>query len=107
VAANLLERQGISVVGVASSTADALRRAEELHPDVVLVDIMIRAESGFDLARKLAQAHAAGSAVILISTHAESEFTDLIQEAPVAGFLPKSELSASAIRKLSGAERRA
>ena len=102
-AADLLTRQGVTVAGVASDTADALRLARELHPDVVLVDIMLGRESGIDLARRLAAANSGGPVIILISTHAEADFADLIQEAPVAGFVPKSELSASAIRRLAGA----
>jgi hypothetical protein len=38
--------------------------------------------------------------VILISTHSEADFADLIAESPAAGFLPKSELSASAILRI-------
>ena len=33
-ARSLLEHQGITVVGVASNSAEALQRAEELQPDV-------------------------------------------------------------------------
>ena len=101
-AADLLKREGLIVLGVASDTADALRLARELRPDVVLVDIMLGGESGIDLARRLAEANSGGPVIILISTHAEADFADLIQEVPVAGFVPKSELSASAIRRLAG-----
>lgn len=99
-AAALLEREGVTVVGVASASADALAQAQELRPDVVLLDIMLGHESGFDVARRLADTDSADIAVILISTHAEADFADLIEEAPVAGFMPKSELSASAIRRV-------
>ena len=102
-AADLLTRQGVTVAGVASDTANALRLTREMDPDVVLVDIMLGHESGIDLARRLAAANSGGPVIILISTHAETDFADLIQEAPVAGFVPKSELSASAIRRLAGA----
>jgi CheY-like chemotaxis protein len=97
-----LEREGATVVGVASNTSDALLRAREQRPDVVLVDIMLGAESGFDLARELVDGHADGPKVIMISTHAEADFEELIEAAPVVGFLAKSELSASAIRRLAG-----
>jgi DNA-binding NarL/FixJ family response regulator len=99
-AANLLQREGMTVAGVASSVADALRQARELRPDVILVDIMLGPESGFDLARQLADTDSEGPAVILISTHAEADFADLIAEAPAAGFMPKSQLSAGTIQRL-------
>jgi DNA-binding NarL/FixJ family response regulator len=103
----LLERQGLGTVDFASTGAEALRRAAELRPDVVLVDIMLGAESGFDLARGLVEDdRAGGPAVILISTHAEADFVDLIAESPAIGFVPKSELSANAIRRvLEGRQR--
>jgi two-component system nitrate/nitrite response regulator NarL len=93
----LLEREGLSVVGLASTSAAALDRAEELRPDVVLVDIVLGDESGFELARRL---DAAGLAVVLISTHAEADIEDLVADSPAAGFLPKSQLSARAIGRI-------
>jgi DNA-binding NarL/FixJ family response regulator len=97
----LLERQGLRVVGVAASSAEALRRAGELRPEVVLVDITLGGESGFDLARGLAgQSRRGAPTVILISTHAEADFADLIADSPAAGFVPKPELSADAIRRI-------
>jgi DNA-binding NarL/FixJ family response regulator len=93
----LLERQGISVVGVATTSAEALRLAKELRPDVVLIDIRLGDESGFDLARRLR------GTVILISTHARSDYAEEIAASPAAGFIPKARLSASAILRLTGA----
>jgi len=97
----LLEREGLHVAGVASTVAGARREARELRPDVVLVDITLGTESGFELVRDLAE-HPwdGGLAMILISTHAEADFADLIAESPATGFLPKSELSADAIRRI-------
>jgi DNA-binding NarL/FixJ family response regulator len=97
----LLEREGLRVVGVAATSAEALRGAEELRPEVILVDITLGGESGFGLARRLAgQSRGGGTTVILISTHAEADFADLIAESPAAGFVPKRELSADAIRRI-------
>ena len=111
----LLEQEGLRVVGVAVSSAEALRRAEELRPEVVLVDITLGEESGFDLARRLvgggpasgrpadggqAGGREGGAAVILISTHSETDFADLIADSPARGFLPKPELSADAIQRI-------
>jgi DNA-binding NarL/FixJ family response regulator len=97
----LLEREGLRVVGVAETAAQALRRTAEFRPEVVLVDITLGDESGFDLARRLAgHPRGGGPAVILISTHAEDDFADLIAESPAAGFVPKRDLSADAIRRI-------
>jgi CheY-like chemotaxis protein len=99
----LLEREGVTVVGVASSIAEALRQVRALRPDVILVDIGLGDESGFDLARLLAQdGQGGGAEVILISTRAEADYTELIAESPAAGFLPKSELSARGISRILG-----
>jgi DNA-binding NarL/FixJ family response regulator len=100
-ARGLLERQGIMVVGVASNSAEALQRAVELRPDVTLLDIDLGGESGLELARRLHdQAGQAPAPVILISTHAEQDYAELIAASPAIGFLSKTALSADAIRDL-------
>jgi CheY-like chemotaxis protein len=99
-ARSLLELEGLDVAGVASTSADALRRVEQLRPDAVLVDISLAGESGLDLARSLAARDGGGWPVILMSTHAEADFADLIAESPASGFVSKVELSAEAIRRI-------
>jgi DNA-binding NarL/FixJ family response regulator len=102
-ARGLLEREGVAVVGVASTSAEALRQAEELKPDVTLVDVDLGHESGFELVRRLhSQTSLNSSRAILISTYAEEDFADLIPASPAAGFLSKSDLSARAIREILG-----
>jgi DNA-binding NarL/FixJ family response regulator len=93
----LLEREGITVVGVATTGAHALRLEEELRPDVVLVDIRLGNENGFDLSRRLK------GPVILISTHAQDEYAEVIASSPAAGYISKARLSAAAILRLAGA----
>ena len=97
----LLEREGLTVAGVASTGAEAIRQAEALRPDVVLVDISLGDENGFDLARQLVEdGVGADATVVMISTRAEEDVADLLAESPAAGFVPKAELSAAAIRRL-------
>lgn len=98
-ARNLLEHQGLTVVGVATTGAQALRLAEELQPDVTLVDVGLGRESGLDVARRLAGV-TTPAPVILISTHAEEDFGELIAASPAIGFLSKAALSANAIRNM-------
>ena len=93
----LLEREGLSVAGVASTGADALRQVESLQPDVVLVDVFLGEESGLDIAPRLVGDK---TTVILISTYSAADFAGPIAESPATGFLPKQELSADAIRRI-------
>jgi CheY-like chemotaxis protein len=103
-ARGLLERQGVTVVGAASTGAEALRLVGELRPDVVLLDINLGGESGFRVARHIAEGADHGTPrvrMILISSHAdEEEYADLLAESPAVGFLAKSALSAGAVREL-------
>jgi DNA-binding NarL/FixJ family response regulator len=99
-ARNLLEREGVEVVGVAATAAEALKVAEQLRPDVALVDVDLGEESGFDVAQRLVEA--AEGSVVLISSYAERDFADLIAASPAVGFLSKSELSGQSIREILG-----
>jgi DNA-binding NarL/FixJ family response regulator len=98
----LLEEQGISVVGGVASGTEALRQVAESRPDVVLLDIDLRGESGLELSRRLSEGadRAAVPHVILISTHDESEYADLIEASPAVGFLAKTDLSAATIHRM-------
>jgi DNA-binding NarL/FixJ family response regulator len=97
----LLEREGLFVAGVAMTSNEAIRQAESLRPDVVLVDISLGEESGLDLAQRLVEdGFDAEATVVLISTRAEEDVADLVALSPAAGFLPKAELSAAAIRRI-------
>ena len=98
-ARDLLEREGISVVGVASTGAQARRGCLELRPDVALVDIDLGEENGFDVARELAgREDAEPPRVILISAYSGDDFADMIADSPALAFLPKAGLSGAAIR---------
>jgi DNA-binding NarL/FixJ family response regulator len=100
-ARDLLERQGLDVVGVAATTAEALSTASEARPDVALIDIDLGEESGLDLAELLAgTAGLEELPLVLISTYSEHDVADVVDASPAVGFLTKSTLSASAIREL-------
>jgi two-component system, NarL family, nitrate/nitrite response regulator NarL len=95
-----LERQGITVAGVATTGTEALHQARELHPDVALVDISLGTESGFDVARAISP-HV--GSVILISSndhYADEDYAELIDGCPAVGFVSKAVLSADAISQL-------
>jgi DNA-binding NarL/FixJ family response regulator len=106
-ARDLLERQGMLVVGVASTGDAALQQAEELRPDLLLVDIDLGDENGFDVAQRLAAARGLEHArVVMISTYDEKDFAELIAASPAVGFITKTDLSWPAICALLASEHR-
>jgi CheY-like chemotaxis protein len=100
-ARELLEGEGLVVAGVASTRAAALEQVATVRPDVVLIDIWLGEESGLELARQIeGDNRGEHPALLLISTRDEEEVADLIVGVPVAGFLPKAEMSATAIWRI-------
>jgi DNA-binding response OmpR family regulator len=101
-ARGVLERDGLIVAGVASDGARARVLVDELRPDIVLVDVCLGDECGVELADLIVEKSSSKPTVILISTYPEDDFTDIVTGSAALGFLPKSELSGPAIRRLLG-----
>jgi len=99
IARRVLDPHGVKVTGTASNCAEAVLRVSELRPDIVLVDVVLGDENGFDLARRLAERDD-DLAVIMISSGTEDDYADLMTGSAALGFLPKGELSADRIRRL-------
>ena len=96
-----LGRNGLEVVGTATSSATAREQVASLEPDVVLVDVGLGEESGFDLVVTLVDAFPyLASRIVLISTRAADDYSELVEASPAVGFISKSDLSADAIDEL-------
>jgi DNA-binding NarL/FixJ family response regulator len=100
-AVDLLTRAGLEVVCTARTSREARAMADDLRPELVLVDIGLGAESGIELSHRLVDDHPdLRSRVVLTSTGNQEDYVDLIAASPAAGFLAKSGLSAQAIYDL-------
>ena len=95
----LLESVGFDVVGEAAGGDEALAATAELHPAIVLLDIQLPGPDGFEIAEQL-RAGPGAPVVILISSRNAETYGDRVRQAPVAGFIAKSSLSAEAIKRL-------
>lgn len=103
-AKSVLHGSSFDVVGGAASASEGLRQVRDLAPEVVLIDIDLGEESGFALARELADLDGNGHRrLILVSAHPEEDFADLIAESPAVGFLAKSDLSPVRLSELLNA----
>lgn len=96
-ATRLLREAGFAVVGEAADGDGAVREAERLCPDVVLLDVVLPDRSGLAVARELALLRDAPR-VVLISSRGRSDFGDSFAWPPGCSFLPKHELTAARLR---------
>jgi DNA-binding NarL/FixJ family response regulator len=95
----LLEAEGLAVVGEAADGHMAIAVAQELEPDVVLLDVQLPDIDGFEVASRLA-ALGSRAAVVLTSSRAAAEYGALIADSPARGFIHKSDLSGAALTGL-------
>ena len=94
----MLESGGFDVVGEADDGAAALRAAQDLAPDLVLLDVQLPDTSGIDLAARLSAND--GAAVILTSSRPSDQLGSDLTSSGAVGFIPKDELTVSAIEEL-------
>jgi CheY-like chemotaxis protein len=100
-ATELLESDGISVVGAVSTGSQACRTCRQLNPDVALVDIYLGTESGLEVARQLADlAGTEPPQIVLISASAGDSLAEMIADSPAVSFLPKEDLSGATLRSI-------
>ena len=103
----ILESAGFSVTEAATG-AEAASAAAATSPQLVLLDIQLPDTDGFEVARRLTAAHGQpgqqgqpaqpGPVIVLTSTREASDYGGRIAASPAAGFLPKDQLSARALR---------
>jgi signal transduction histidine kinase/PAS domain-containing protein len=86
---SLLNRQpDLSVVGEAADGAEAIQRAEELRPDVVLMDVDMPTMDGMEATRRLVEQHA-DIAVIALSLHEDASLSRAMTEAGAGAYVSK------------------
>ncbi|TMK68674.1 MAG: response regulator transcription factor [Actinobacteria bacterium] len=100
-ARKLLESEGYEVVGEAADGAEALAAVEELHPDVVLLDIQLPDLDGCEVAARLAE-NEDPPRVILTSSRDAGDYGACIDKCGARGFVPKAELSGAVLTTLLG-----
>lgn len=101
IAREVLEADGITVVGVASDGAQALSLLLALWPDVALVDFVLGEENGLELITQIDGAGLAKETImVMCSTYDEDDLVDAVTPGLEVAFLTKAELSGRAVRDI-------
>jgi DNA-binding NarL/FixJ family response regulator len=79
---------GLECVGTASSADEGLRRVAELHPSVVVMDIMMPGVDGLTATRELREV-SPGTAVAVVSAHREGDWIARAESAGASAYIPK------------------
>lgn len=96
----------VAVVGEASDGAEAVRAAVELEPQVVVMDCAMPGEGGLAATREILR-RVPGTAVLMLSMHAEDTLVRQALEAGARGYVLKNALDldlASAVRRVASGE---
>ncbi|HZQ71045.1 MAG TPA: response regulator transcription factor [Terriglobales bacterium] len=96
----------LEVVGEASDGLEAVRRSEELHPQVVVMDCALPGLNGIQATRKILEKNPE-TLVLMLSMHPEETLVRQALEAGARGYILKSAVDlelGAAIRKLVGGE---
>ena len=84
-------QDGIEIVGEASDGREAILLAENLLPDLVLLDISMPKMSGIQVAQYLKE-HFPGIKIILVTIHEEQTYQTIADYLGVDGFVSKNSL---------------
>ena len=86
----------IEVVGLASSGEEAVQQAEELEPDVVLMDISMPGVDGVEATRRI-RLGVPGSQVLIVTGSNSRRDVDAARSAGAAGYVTKDRIAAELI----------
>ena len=98
------DQPGLEVVGEASTAAEAVRAAERLRPDVVLMDIRMPGEGGIEATRQITTRFPQ-SKVVMLTSFADDELVVRAIRAGAVGYVLKQVDNAELLRAIEAAAR--
>jgi len=102
----LEDEPSFQVAGEASDGLEAVKRAEELQPDVVVMDCALPQINGIEAARRIL-AKAPETAILMLSMHSEDTLVRQAMEAGARGYILKNAMDldlVSAIKKVAAGQ---
>ena len=100
----LSTERSIEVVGRAANGEEALRLADEVDPDVILMDISMPVMDGFDAARSIRGAHPNMCILFLTGSNAPTDIA-AARDAGGSGYVTKDRIASELIDAIRAAAR--
>ena len=100
----LEERKDFTVLGEASNGLEAVERARELHPDIILMDIRMPEIDGLEAMRRI-QEENPGLKIIVLTTYEADDYIFGALEAGAKGYLLKDAPREELFRALLSVQR--
>lgn len=100
------ETHGLSVCGVAATSAEALQAAIDHQPDVVIIDISLGLESGLDLVGPIKE-RCPDAKVLMLSGYDDPQLATEARRVGASGYVVKGGATASlvsAVRRVAAGE---
>jgi DNA-binding NarL/FixJ family response regulator len=86
------QEDDLLVCGEAHNTHEALEAIEELQPDVAIIDISLKGQSGIELIKNI-KSHYPKFPILVLSIHDESIYAELVLRVGAMGYIMKQEAS--------------
>src|SRR2546426_2103739 len=85
------QESGLHVVGEAEDGAEAIRLAQALRPDIVLLDLVMPRVNGLEALRRI-KTERPETKVIIVTVHAEDAYRQAAEDSGADAFLLKKTL---------------
>ncbi len=96
---SLLEKHGFTVVGEAADGREATQLAQELEPDVAVLDLAMPLLNGLDAAREITRT-SRRTKTILVTIHTADQYVLEALQAGVRGYVLKSQATAELVQAI-------
>ncbi len=101
VCSTLERKQGLQVVGEATDGLEAVRIAEKLQPDMILLDIGLPALNGLEVANRIRQV-ASGAKIIFLTSNRDNDVVRAALSTGARGYVLKSDAGRELLPAVAG-----